>query len=442
MRPQFLKKENFAMKLNYKRTFLVGLAFLSICTFWQAYDSIIPLILKNTFQIGEAATGKVMAIDNMLALVMLPLFGHLSDRTHTPLGKRTPYIICGTAVAVASMLFLPYFDSKVNLLGFALCLGLVLLSMATYRSPAVSLMPDVTPKKLRSKGNAVINLMGAVGSVISLALIQLLVPKEGKPNFFPIFAIVASIMVGAVVVLVLTVRENKLVKEMEETGGYESTEEELNEELSKGKKMPKDILKSLIFMLLCVGFFFVGYNAVGTFFSLYMTNYLGTKGGDFAGYLMVATVASVLCYIPSGAIATKFGRKKAIMIGLSVMAFCFLVMSFVKSAGFYMIPFFVLIGFGYACVIVNTFPIIWEMSKGSDIGKYTGYYYTASMAAQIVTPMVAGYFIERLENYAVLFPYALCAMGLSFLMLLNVKHGDSKPEKPADKIEALGAGDD
>ncbi len=429
------------MKLNYKRTFLVGLAFLSICTFWQVYDSIIPLILKNTFQVGEAATGRIMAIDNVLAIVMLPIFGHLSDRTHTPLGKRSPYIICGTIVAVASMLFLPYFDNKVNLLGFAICLGIVLLAMATYRSPAVSLMPDVTPKKLRSKGNAVINLMGAVGSVISLALIQFLVPKEGKPNFFPIFAIVASIMVGSVIILLLTIRENKLVHEMERNGGYESTEEELNEELSKGKKMPKDILKSLIFMLLCVAFFFVGYNAVTTFFSLYMTNYLGTHGGDFAGYLMVATVSSVLCYIPSGAIATKFGRKRAIIIGLFVMAFCFLVMSFMTTAGFFLIPFFIFIGFGYACVIVNTFPIIWEMSKGSDIGKYTGYYYTASMAAQIITPIAAGYFIEDLENYAILFPYAFCAMVVAFLMLLNVKHGDSKPVAPEDKLEALGAGD-
>ena len=217
------------MKLNYKRTLLVGLAFLSICTFWQAYDGIVPLILKNTFGVGEAATGQIMAIDNMLALFMLPLYGSLSDKTHTPLGKRTPYIIFGTGVAVISMLFLPYFDNKVNLLGFALCLGLTLLAMATYRSPAVSLMPDVTPKKLRSKGNAVINLMGAVGGVISLALISLLVPKEGKPNYFPIFAIIAGIMVGAVVILVLTVRENKLVKEMEETGGYESTEAELNQ---------------------------------------------------------------------------------------------------------------------------------------------------------------------------------------------------------------------
>ena len=432
------------MKLNYKRTLFVGFAFLSICTFWQMYDSIIPLILQNTFKIGEAATGRVMAIDNVLALFMLPLFGHLSDNTHTKLGKRTPYIILGTLASVCFMLMLPVFDKAENLLGFALCLGVTLFAMATYRSPAVSLMPDVTPKPLRSKGNAVINLMGAVGAVISLALIKFLVPKEGKPDYFPIFAIVAGIMVAAVMVLVLTIRENALVKEMEETSGYESTEAELNEELSKGKKMPKDILKSLIFMLLCIAFFFIGYNAVTTFFSLYMTNYLGTKGGDFASYLMVATVASVAAYIPSGAIATKLGRKKAIMLGLGVMAFCFLVMSFVKAAGVFMIPFFVIIGFGYACVVVNTFPIIWEMSKGSDIGKYTGYYYTASMAAQIITPTVAGFLIEKVfKSYAVLFPYALCAMGISFLMLLNVKHGDSKPKAQKDKLEALApVGDD
>ena len=182
-------------------------------------------------------------------------------------------------------------------------------------------MPDITPKPLRSKGNAIINLMGAVGAVISLALIKFLVPKEGKPDYLPIFAIVAAIMVAAVVVLVLTIRENALVKEMEETGGYESTEAELNEELSKGKKMPKDILKSLIFMLLCIAFFFIGYNAVTTFFSLYMTNYLGTKGGDFAGYLMIATIASVAAYIPSGFIATKLGRKKAIMLGLGAVSY-------------------------------------------------------------------------------------------------------------------------
>ena len=430
------------MKLNYKRTLLVGLAFLSICTFWQAYDGIIPLILENTFHVGETATGQIMAVDNMLALIMLPLFGSLSDKTRTPIGKRSPYIIFGTIVAVISMLFLAYFDNKVNLLGFALCLGLTLLAMATYRSPAVSLMPDVTPKKLRSKGNAVINIMGTVGGVIALLLIKFLVPKDGKPNYFPIFAIIAAVMIGAVVILVLTIRENKLVKEMEETGGYESTEAELNQEHSKGRKMPKEVLKSLIFMLGTVAFFFFGYNAVTTFFSLYMTNFLNVKGGGFADYLLVSTVFAVIFYLPSGMLATKFGRKKAVMIGLSIMAFCFLVMSFFRSAGLYLLPFFAIIGFGYACVIVNTFPIIWEMSQGSDIGKYTGYYYTASMAAQIVTPMLAGALIEKLDNYGILFPYAVIMEVIAFVLLMQVKHGDSKPVQPKDKLEALDVGDD
>ncbi len=430
------------MKLNYKRTFLVGLAFLSICTFWQAYDTIIPLILRNTFNIGEGTVGLIMGIDNLLALFMLPLFGALSDKTHTPFGKRTPFIVCGTVVAVTSMMFLPHFDNSVNLLGFALCLGVTLVAMATYRSPAVSLMPDVTPKKLRSKGNAVINIMGTIGGVISLLLIKFLIPSEGKPNYFPIFAIIACVMVSAVIILVLTVRENKLVKEMEETGGYESTESELNQELSKGKKMPKDVLKSLIFMLGCVGFFFIGYNAVTTFFSLYMTNFLNVKGGGFADYLLIATVSAVIFYIPSGAIATKFGRKKAIMIGLTIMTLCFFTMSFFRTAGAFLIPFFVIIGCGYACVIVNTFPIVWEMSQGSDIGKYTGYYYTASMAAQTVTNAIAGYFIETLENYAILFPYAVVAEIIAFVLLLQVKHGDSKPTQPKDKLEALDVGGD
>ncbi len=430
------------MKLNYKRTLLVGLAFLSICTFWQAYDTIIPLILRNTFGVGEGTVGLIMGVDNLLALFMLPLFGALSDKAHTPLGKRTPFIICGTTIAVISMMFLPYFDNNESLIGFALCLGITLIAMATYRSPAVSLMPDVTPKKLRSKGNAVINVMGTIGGVISLLLIKFLVPSEGKPNYFPIFAIIACVMVGAVVILVLTVRENKLVKEMEESGGYESTEAELNQELSKGKKMPKDILKSLIFMLGCVAFFFIGYNAVTTFFSLYMTNFLNVKGGGFADYLLIATVSAVIFYIPSGMIATKFGRKKAIMIGLTIMTLCFFVMAFFRSAGLFLIPFFIIIGCGYACVIVNTFPIIWEMSQGSDIGKYTGYYYTASMAAQTITNAIAGYFIETLENYAVLFPYAVVAEIIAFILLLQVKHGDSKPVQPKDKLEALDVGGD
>ena len=169
------------MKLNYKRTFIVGLAFLSICAFWQMYDNVIPLILTNTFHLNETYSGAIMAADNILALILLPLFGSLSDKTNTKIGKRMPYILFGTGLAIILMNILPildngYFASPSNgkLVGFVVVLGLLLIAMGTYRSPAVALMPDVTPKPLRSKANAIINLMGAVGGIIYLGVAAVL----------------------------------------------------------------------------------------------------------------------------------------------------------------------------------------------------------------------------------------------------------------------------
>ena len=170
------------MKLDYKKTILLGLAFMSISSFWQMYDNIVPLILTNTFHLGETMTGTIMAIDNLLALFLLPFFGTLSDRVETRLGKRTPFILAGTTVAVTAMMLLPLADNSRNFVMFIIALGLVLLAMGFYRSPAVALMPDLTPKPLRSKANAVINLMGALGGVYSLIMIKLLVKGGATPN--------------------------------------------------------------------------------------------------------------------------------------------------------------------------------------------------------------------------------------------------------------------
>lgn len=191
------------MKLNYKRTILIGLAFLSISAFWQMYDNIIPLILKNSFDLGETVTGVIMAADNILALFLLPFFGSLSDRTDTKIGKRMPFIVSGTALSVVFLLLLPIADSRRNLLLFITVLFLTLLSMGLYRSPSVALMPDLTPKPLRSKGNAVINLMGAVGGVYSLIMIQMLVGDGTTPDYFPLFLSIALLMVLCVAILFL-----------------------------------------------------------------------------------------------------------------------------------------------------------------------------------------------------------------------------------------------
>ena len=243
------------MKLNTKRTILVGLAFLSISAFWQLYDSIIPLILKNTFHISDTISGGIMAIDNVLALFMLPFFGSLSDKVHTKLGRRTPFILCGTAAAVIAMLFLPFADNIGSLALFVVALCVTLIAMGSYRSPAVSLMPDVTPKPLRSKANAIINLMGAVGGVISLILISTLVPKTGKPNYLPIFLIVALVMVAAVLLLLWKIKENPLREEREKIDrDLDIAEGTVEETQTANAPMPPEVKRSLILILISVSF--------------------------------------------------------------------------------------------------------------------------------------------------------------------------------------------
>ena len=210
------------MKLNYRRTFLIGLAFLSISAFWQMYDNIIPLILQNTFRIGETITGVIMAADNVLALFLLPIFGAISDKVDTKFGKRIPFIAGGTVLAVTFLMILPVADRKVNLVLFVVALFALLVSMGLYRSPAVALMPDLTPNKLRSKGNAIINLMGAVGGVYTLIMIKLLVGKGERPDYTPLFVSVAALMVIAVGILVITIQEKKVKAKVEaEVKAYE-----------------------------------------------------------------------------------------------------------------------------------------------------------------------------------------------------------------------------
>ncbi len=411
------------MKLNTKRTFFVGFAFLSICAFWQLYDNVIPLILKNTFKIGDTLSGVLMAVDNVLALFMLPVFGGISDRTKTPIGKRMPFILGGTAVAVVAMNFLAVADKNENLVLFLICLGITLLSMAVYRSPAVALMSDVTPKQLRSKANAVINLMGTVGGLFSLVLIMILMPDSGKVNYTPFFGAVSALMVLAVIILFATVKENRFVKEREDLEAKFPTEDDVMASCGN-MEFSKEMKASFRGILLSIFFFFMAYNAVTTSFSKYVQSYLGLAGGGFASNLMVATVAATIAYIPIGIITSKIGRKKAVLGGILIMAVSFFAASFYKSYHASMIIIIVAMGIGYASIIVNTLPMVVEMSKGGDIGKYTGIYYTFSMSAQILTPILSGALLEYV-GYFTLFPYAVVCLVISFIFMLGVKHGDS-----------------
>lgn len=425
------------MKLNTKRTVFVGLAFMSICAFWQLYDGIIPLILKNTFHVGDTLSGGIMALDNVFALFLLPIFGVFSDKVSTKFGRRIPFIVCGTAGAVISMLLIPIADNIQSLVLFIISLLLVLLCMSTYRSPAVALMPDVTPKPLRSKGNAIINLMGAVGGMLTLVLISVLVPKTSKPNYLTLFAVVAVIMVVSVIVLVIKVKERAFTEEVTE---QEPEEAPALDSAGKPAPMEKAVKRSLLFLLFSVALWFMGYNAVTTAFSKYAQVYWGLKGGEFAYCLLIATAAAIVSYIPVGNIATKIGRKKTILFGVVLLAVCFTTGIFIRTFTPLVNIMFVFVGIAWASINVNSYPMVVEMSRGSDVGKFTGFYYSFSMAAQIVTPVLSGALLEHV-GYGTLFPYAAIFVALSFVTMLFVKHGDSKPIAPESKLEAFNVED-
>ena len=468
------------MKLNYKRTILVGFAFFLISAFWQAYDAIVPLILTNHFGLTQEWSGVVMSFDNVLAVFMLPLFGSLSDRINTRFGRRKPFIFFGTIAAVACFVALTLVDNyqlarlslttipadaalagtdeaalgavlsrtlemtmsnPLPLIIFIAVLLLVLIAMATFRSPAVALMPDVTVKPLRSKGNAIINLMGAAGGVSVLVLgIVFATSKNKHMEYTGYVACVCAIMLIGFIIFMVAVKEKKWAREMEEATEQLGIEEKVDDNAgAKGVKIGKAEFRSLLLILASVALWYVGYNSINSKYSVYATNILGF---DYNLTLIIAQAAAIVSYIPVGMIASKIGRKKTILAGVVMLASAFFVGNFITSTTpeFIMYPVFILAGIGWATINVNSFPMVVELAKAGDVGKYTGHYYTASMSAQIVAPILSG-FLYKISMRAFFFSFGTVFVALSFITMLFVKHGDSKPEKQS-ALESLGADED
>ena len=432
------------MKLDTKRTFLVGFAFLAITAFWQMYDGLIPKILTDTFNLSPTVSGIIMAADNVLALFLLPLFGRLSDKCRSPLGKRRPFIIVGMIATMVLMIWIPIIDnsyfafpSLTKIILFIGVLALLLLTMSFYRSPSVALMPDITPKPLRSKANAIINLMGAVGGVLYLIFTAIMYPESKTSgvdhvNYLPLFIAVMAVIFVSLIIMIFFVNEPKLAKAQQE---YEDAhpEENLTETTENNKAiLPKPVKRSLIFLLLSVAFWYIGYNGIVTFFTNFTQNVWGVGIGGASTCLTIATGAAIVCYIPAGILASKIGRKKTIIAGALLLASSFLAgfiyTLFVNTFHPALYVLFALVGIAWATINVNSFPMVVEMCHGSDIGKFTGLYYTFSMAAQIVTPIIAGFLIEKID-YKVLFLYSAIFVFLSFITMCFVKHGDTKIER-------------
>ena len=469
------------MKLNYKRTILVGFAFFLISAFWQAYDAIVPLILTNHFGLPQTASGAVMSIDNVLAVFMLPIFGAISDKVNTKYGKRTPFIFFGTIVAVIAFVALTLIDnyqlSKViaagipelqqgalseeafdalvrettvkltienplPLIGFIGTLLVVLIAMATFRSPAVALMPDVTVKPLRSKGNAIINLTGTAGGILVLVLgMVFATSKNLYMQYTPYVIAVVAIMLTGLIIFILTVKEKKWAAEMEEESVRLGLEEVQEDDTSGDKrKLSKPELKSLLLILASVALWYIGYNSITSKYSVYATNILRF---DYNFTLIIAQAAAIVSYIPVGIIASKVGRRKTILAGIIMLASAFFVGNFITSSSpeIIMYPVFILAGMGWATINVNSFPMVVELAKGGDVGKYTGYYYTASMAAQIVAPILSGILYDAFDMRIMFFAFGTAFVAFSFATMFFVKHGDAKPIRSKSALESLDVDD-
>ena len=429
------------MKLNYGRTVRIGFAFLAICAFWQMYNNVIPLILTNTFHMNESLSGAIMAADNVLALFLLPLFGSLSDKCKSPMGRRKPFILAGTVLSVLLMLLVPVLDnryfsypSKGLSMVFVCVLGLLLIAMGTYRSPAVALMPDLTPKPFRSRANAVINLMGALGGIIYLILASILYSESrtkglAHVNYLPLFLIVAAIMVLSLLIVLFTINEPALRLQVENYEKDHPEQETAPVGDDGSRTLPPAVKRSLIFLLISVSLWFISYNAVETWFTTYAQRMWGMSLGSASLCLTIATGGAILSYIPIGQAAARFGRRRVIIAGVILLASCFFVLFIytLLSGSFHPVLYLLLllIGLAWAAINVNSLPMVLEMCSGAEIGRFTGLYYTFSMAAQIVTPVAAGTLMNRI-GYTSLFIYSTLFAGMAFLTMSQVKHGDTK----------------
>ncbi len=433
------------LKLNIPRTALVGLAFMAISAFWQLYDFSVPLILKNNYALGDTAAGVVMAMDNIVALFLLPLFGALSDKCTMKMGRRMPFMLFGGFAAALLALLVPTVTKTAPLPVFLTLLAVLLITMATFRSPTVALMPDVTPKPLRSKANAIINLMGAIGGALVLALTNVLLSQyvnaagETVSDYTYLYMTVALVMMLAMLVIRLVIPERRLSAESDAINRALEAEEAPKAEQGAKRKLSKGELTSLILILCSVSLWFMGYNAVTTAFSKYAMQVLNVAEGTAANCLLVGTVVAILSYAPVGILSSKLGRKKMILGGIVLLIIAFLGAGLLKELSFIAYVLFALVGMGWASIGVNSYPMVVELASGSDVGKYTGYYYTFSMAAQVCTPILSGALLEHV-GYWTLFPYAVTMAAAAFITMSLVKHGDSKPEAKQG-IEALDVED-
>ena len=471
------------LKLNYKRTFLIGFAFFGILLLWQVYDSWCPTFLTDIFarrmygissaelKAGDPEkilnvqwlVGIIMACDNLAALILLPLFGNLSDKTSTPIGKRMPYILTGTFVAAIAFPFIPLFFHANNIAGMVAMMAIVLMFMMMYRNPAVALMPDITPKPLRAKANGIINIMGYLGGAfatvlgIFLKLSDYINSADEARNVWTIelpFIIASILMVISALVLFFTIRENKIAEEIKDDMAEGERWAAIENPVEDDKPMTPANKKMLLAILAAEFLWFMSDNAIGTYIGNYVIYYLQSVSSATMILTIIGGLASVVGFATAGAIADKIGRKWTISTGLAITFLALIVMCSVAPThivtgvnGEFSFPkllfaVWAIKGFGMALVHNCSFPMVVELSSSKTIGKFTGFYYTASMSAQTVTPILLGLVFNMTGKWRALSIYAAALTALSFLVFtLLVKNIKANKVGNVKGLEALGADD-
>lgn len=467
-----MEKEK-SMKLNYKNTLYIGCAFFSILMLWQVYNHYCPLFLDyllrehtNLKLVDNERLyiiGIIMASDNLFAIFMLPIFGNLSDKTKTKWGRRMPYIVIGMILSAIIFPLIPIMFMKNSLVGLIIMMGIILIIMNMYRNPAVALMPDVTPKPLRAKANGIINFVGYLGAILAGALAMFLkITNDSSSNWLPsssgytnaiiAFVIASVFMILALIILVLKIKENKLVEEAAEE--LELGEEMAETHSSVKEKLSKEDRFNLIILLISTFLWFMAFNAIETYNSLFCKNVLGNEsaGGTI---VIIMTISSIITFVAAANLPAKIGRKKSVTLGLVFLLVGFiiiltvLIISGVFKANYSnighkinVIPIYfavILCGIGWALINASSYPMIVEMANKENVGRFTGLYYTFSMAAQTATPILVGIIMSlKTTGLRILYIYSFVLTIIAIIVFSLFKESDKhQPAKIKKGFESL-----
>jgi MFS family permease len=422
------------MKLNYKKTFTLGFGFFAIMLCASLYDAFVPLFLSEFIE-EASLIGFLMTMDNYIGLFLQPLVGSVSDRTNTRFGRRMPYILICMPLAAIAVCVIP---NHWNLISLIVIIVLYNLIMSAFRSPTVALMPDITPVPLRSKANGVINFMGGVGSVIAFFIGS----KLYKLNHAYPFYMAAILLVVSAVILFFKIKEKRDALEYDDIASADASVTDKKNHATAASfigtlkawlaALPQTVksMKNVLILCVAIFFWFIAYNAVSSFFSLYGEKFLQIDPSVAVSKLTYFSISMLVTAIPAGWLGTLLGKRNTILIGLVMIILVFVGIFFtndIDTIGFLFIPG----GIGWALININSYPFVVSMASGNKVGSYTGLYYFFSSLAAIASPPVIGALIDRL-GYGILFKYSVGGFILALIFLLFVK---TPKEEPAELVQ-------